>query len=114
MKKASKKQKEPSRASLKEMPEIDFSKARARKNPYAARIAKDGGYWIEVDGEPPRFVRTAEGRPKKGAPAAHSITKSVRFPDEVWKALEKRAKKQGITLHAALRKAIVEWLKRAA
>jgi hypothetical protein len=42
------------------------------------------------------------------------MTKSVRFPKSVWKALERRAIKQGITLHAALREAIVDWLKRAA
>jgi hypothetical protein len=117
MKKASKKTKkrtEPSRASLKEIPEVDFSRARVRKNPYAARIAKDGGYWIQVDGEAPRFVRTKEGRPAKGTPTSTTTTKSVRFPKEVWDALEKQAEKKGITLHAALRKAIVAWLKRAA
>ena len=114
MKKAIRKQKEPSAASLEEMPEIDFEKARVRKNPYAARIAKDCGYWVAVDGERPRFVRTAQGRPRKGAPASTSMTKSVRFPKSVWKALERRAVKQGITLHAALREAIVDWLKRAA
>lgn len=48
MKKASKKTKralkhpEPSEASLKEMPEVDFAKARVRRNPHASRIAKEG------------------------------------------------------------------------
>ena len=36
------KQREPSRASLRDIPEIDFSKASVRPNPYAARIAKEG------------------------------------------------------------------------
>lgn len=31
----------PSAASLREMPEIDFAKAKLRANPYAARIAKE-------------------------------------------------------------------------
>jgi hypothetical protein len=38
----------------------------------------------------------------------------VRFPDEVWKLLEARAKKRGLTLHAALREAILSWIERAA
>ena len=36
------KQREPSRASLHDIPEIDCSKASVRRNPYAARIAKEG------------------------------------------------------------------------
>lgn len=38
----------------------------------------------------------------------------VRFPDAVWKRLENRARKKGLTLHAALRTAVVAWLKSAA
>ena len=33
---------EPTRASLKEVPEIDFERAKIRRNPYAARIATEG------------------------------------------------------------------------
>lgn len=36
------KHREPSRASVKEIPEVDFAKARVRPNHHAARIAKDG------------------------------------------------------------------------
>lgn len=32
----------PSGASLREMPEVDFSAYRIRKNPYASRIAREG------------------------------------------------------------------------
>jgi hypothetical protein len=31
---------EPSAASLKAIPEVDFTRARVRRNPYAARIAR--------------------------------------------------------------------------
>lgn len=54
MKKASK-QREPSRASLREMPEVDLKDGRWRPNPYAARIAAEG------------IVLPSRGRPKKGA-----------------------------------------------
>ena len=36
--KRTKKQPEPSMGSLKEMPEVDFTKVRVRSNPYAARL----------------------------------------------------------------------------
>ncbi|MDP9151161.1 MAG: hypothetical protein M3O36_14630 [Myxococcota bacterium] len=107
MKKASKakttRHKEPSKASLKEIPEVDFSKARVRHNPYAARIAKEG-----------IMVQVGKGRPRKLAEVGGTSPRSVRFPDEVWRLLETRAKKEGLTLHAALREAILAWIERAA
>jgi hypothetical protein len=45
---------EPSVASLKEISEVDFIKVRMRRNPYAARIAKEG-----------ITVQVGRGRPKK-------------------------------------------------
>ncbi len=48
------KSREPSKASLREMPEVDFSKARVRRNPYAARIAEEG-----------IRIQAGRGRPKK-------------------------------------------------
>ena len=104
MKTASKRNhREPSKASLREIPEIDFSKAKVRKNPYAARIAKEG---IEL--------QVGRRRPAKAAEVGGTVPRSVRFPDEVWRRLEARAKRRGLTLHAALREAILGWLKRAA
>ena len=93
----------PSKASLREIPEIDFSKAKARKNPYAARIAKEG-----------LTVQVGRGRPKKLAQVGGTVPRSVRFPGAVWQEIEQQAKRRGITLHAALREAILDWLKRAA
>jgi hypothetical protein len=94
---------EPSKASLRELPEIDFSKAVVRKNPYAARIAKYG-YTVQV----------GRGRPVKGDELGPTSPRSVRFPDAVWRKLERQAKRRGLTLHAALREAIVSWLRDAA
>jgi hypothetical protein len=108
MKKASERKKtrrhtEPSEASLKEIPEVDFAKARVRRNPYATRITKEG-----------ITVQVGRGRPKKLAEVGGTSPRSVRFPDEVWRVLEARAKKRGLTLHAALREAILAWIERAA
>jgi hypothetical protein len=106
MKKASKKtakHAEPSKASLKEMPEVDFSKVRVRKNHHAARIAKEG-----------ITVQVGRGRPKKLDEVGGTSPRSVRFPDDVWKIIEERAKKKGISLHAALREAILAWVEEAA
>lgn len=115
MKKATKKQREPSKASLKEMPEVDLSKGRTRRrNPHAKRIEQDGGYFVHVDGAKPYFVRTKQGRPEKGALSATSSTKSVRFSEDVWDAVQQSAESKGITLHAALREAVVEWLRKNA
>jgi hypothetical protein len=94
---------EPSAASLKEIPEVDFTKVRVRRNPYAARIAREG-----------ITVQVGRGRPKKLAEVGGTSPRSVRFPDEVWRVLEARATKRGMTLHAALREAILAWIERAA
>ena len=106
MKKARKspvKHHEPSKASLKEIPEVDFSKAVVRPNHHAARIAKEG-----------ITIQVGKGRPKKLAEVGGTTPRSVRFPDEVWALIEERAKARGISVHAALREAILAWAKKAA
>jgi hypothetical protein len=100
MKKVSK-QKEPSKTSLREIPEVDFTKAKVRRNPYAARIVAEG------------IVRVGRGRPRKGTETGPTEPRSIRFPAPVWKVLEARAKAQGLTLHAALRAAVVDWVRHA-
>ena len=94
---------EPSAASLREIPEIDFSMARVRRNPYAARIAREG-----------IVVQVGRGRPKKLLEVGGTRPRSVRFPDAIWKQIELRARSRGITVHAALREAILAWLSSAA
>jgi hypothetical protein len=42
------KQREPSKASLREIPDVDFKRVKVRRNPYAARFAKEG-VSIQVD-----------------------------------------------------------------
>jgi len=99
MKKATGKPREPSRASLREMPEVKFDAAKARRNPYAGRIASEG-----------ISLQVGRGRPRKGTEAGPTIPRSVRFPATVWKLLEQRARAEGIPLHAALRAAVLAWI----
>jgi hypothetical protein len=91
------KPREPSKASLREIPEVDFEAATVRRNPYAARVAAKG------------IVHVGRGRPVKGTETGPTVPRSIRFPKPVWKQLEKRAKSEGLTLHSALRAAILEW-----
>jgi hypothetical protein len=96
-------QREPSATSLREIPEVDFTTARPRKNRYAQRVAAEG-----------IVIQVGRGRPKKVMEVGGTVPRSVRFPARVWALLEQRAKKKGLTLHAALREAILDWLNRAA
>jgi hypothetical protein len=100
MKKASN-PREPSKASLREIPEIDFATAKVRRNPYAKRVAAEG------------IVHVRRGRPRKGTETGPTEPRSIRFPAAVWRMLEERAKAQGLSLHSALRAAIIEWAGRA-
>ncbi len=118
MKKASKKKKtrrEPAAAALREMPEVDFGKAKLRRNPYAKKLA-ESGIEISLPGRKPRRLRiqSGKGRPVKAAEVGRTIPRSVRFPDSLWRELEKKAKERGKTLHSVLREAILEWLEKAA
>ena len=104
MKKASKRKRtvEPSAASLREIPEIDFSKAVALgRGAVGLRRAR-------------ALLKARRGRPKKGTHPDGSSPRSIRFSDAMWRDLERRAKRKGVTLHSLLRKVIAEWLARAA
>lgn len=89
----------PSKASLREIPEVDIATAKVRGNPYAAKILREG-----------MEVQIGRGRPKKVLEVGETLPRSVRFPSVIWRRLEQRAKKEGLTLHAALRTAILDWL----
>jgi hypothetical protein len=97
-----------------------------RPNPYAASIARTG---IRIrrlhppkskpkELRPPsnRFaagiqaagvtLRVGPGRPEAGREVGPSSTRSVRLPARVWKAIERAAARQRVTVHALLRAAI--------
>ncbi len=96
-------QREPSKKSLNEIPETRLGKTRVRRNPYAGRIAREG-----------IVVQVGRGRPKRLLEVGGTSPRSVRFPDSVWALLEERARSKGLTLHAALREAILAWARDAA
>lgn len=100
MKKKANRPREPSKASLREIPEVDFDRARVRRNPYATRVASEG------------IVHVGRGRPRKGTETGPTVPRSVRFPARLWEQLEAKAKAEGISLHSALRAAILDWAKR--
>jgi hypothetical protein len=81
------------------MPEVDFTTGVVRRGEFAERIAKEG-----------MTIHVTRGRPKKGTETGPTIPRSVRFPAEVWKRLEQRAKAEGVPLHAALRAAVMAWV----
>lgn len=91
-------QRPPSKRSLLEIPEVDFRKVQVRRNPYASRIAAEG-----------LVVQVGRGRPKRLLEAGGTTPRSVRFPPRIWALLERRARAKGLTLHAALREAILDW-----
>jgi hypothetical protein len=93
----------PSGASLRAIPEADFDRVRVRRSTYAERI-KAGGLTLQV----------GRGRPRGGAETGPTVLKSVRLPPAIWKELEKRARADGVAVHALVRKAILALLRRAA
>jgi hypothetical protein len=131
MKKAtSRSSKAPSAASLREMPEVDFTKARVRRNPYAAMIAAHGASIVhdgpssgslealpEVDfahvrarkspyADALQQLKIGRGRPKKGQELGPSPVRSIRLPVTVWTALDQAARGSNTTVHALLRLAV--------
>lgn len=58
-----------------------------------------------------RVVRT--GRPKKGETAVGTSVRSLRLYNPEWQALEDVAAERGMSTHAAMREAVVQWLARA-
>ena len=102
MKKATRVGREPSKRALHEMPEADFSGG-PRPNRFASRIAREG-----------LVVQVGRGRPRTVAEVGVTTPRSVRFPERIWKLLRRRARKKGLTVHAAMRLAILEWMQTAA
>ena len=100
MKKA-RKPREPSKASLREIPEVEFHSAKVQPNPYAVLVAAKG------------IVQVRRGRPKKGTETGPTVPRSIRFPAPVWKLLQQRARSEGLSLHSALRNAVLDWATRA-
>jgi len=66
-------------------------------NPYYERIAAAGGLH-------------APGRPRRGEVRELTAVRSIRLPVELWKLVEAQAKREQISLNAAMRQAARIWL----
>lgn len=130
--------KEPTPASLRELPPVDFARYRVRRNPFSDEIARTGAQVVhdepsersvteipEVDltaarvRRNPYASRAAEalanlqvgrGRPRDGYGTGPTTPRSIRLPQSVWDALEAEARRSGTTVHALLRKAVTAFL----
>lgn len=87
-------------ALLAGLPNTGISKgsASSKAAEYVAAHPED---WTQI-------VQGKRGRPRRGQEKG-SRPKSIRFPDEAWDAIEKKSIECGLTLHAAMRKVILQW-----
>src|SRR5207244_7540976 len=120
--KTGKQQMSPPAASLRELPEIDFTKYRIRRNSYAGRIEREGVKvahhepsaaalaempevdFAQVRVRPNKFAKQAgkvaskiqygKGRPRKGDEVGLTPARSLRLPETVWQALEREAQER--------------------
>jgi len=89
---------EPSAESLREMPEVDLSRAKRDPTRFAIPMAKSG-----------ITLQVGRGRPAARDEVGGTLTRSVRFPASVWNEIERAATQEGLSVHAALRIAIARW-----
>ena len=59
-------------------------------------------------------IRNTPGRPGRGEPPAPQKQRTVRIPKEIDQALQRTAEDLGLSVQAAIREAVVEWLERHA
>jgi hypothetical protein len=89
----------PSAASLADLPEADFAVARVRPNPYASRAA-----------ESVAKLQYGRGRPRAGHEVGPTMVRSLRLPQDAWRALEAEAREKHTTVHALLRELVTAHL----
>ena len=93
-------------------------------NPFYERVERGGIRFVNerptVRGRPPTNpyrerlaggVRLRPGRPRSGEDSGATVVKSVRLPPAIWARAEAQAAREGISLHAALRQAVLIWLR---
>ncbi len=130
----------PRAVSLKEMPEIDFSRYRLRRNPYAPRIKREGvqlshrepsetslkempeadfsrtrvrpNKYVASAAEKAAKIQYGRGRPRKGEETGPTSSRTIRLPASIWKALEQEARVRSTTVHALLRELVATYVTR--
>ncbi len=85
-----------------ERPSDDVRRKRFKDdaNPYAERIKRDG-----------MRIHRYRGRPEKSAGACPTVVKSIRLPPKIWNDVDAQAAREGKNRHAALREAVLIWLR---
>jgi len=72
---------------------------RAASNPYFERVMAAGG------------VCVAMGRPSRHEKARPTVVRSVRLPPELWHRVKRQAAREHIPVNAAMRQAVLIWLR---
>lgn len=67
----------------------------------AESIAAHSEFWT------PKLL-LSPGRPKRGTETG-SVGRSIRLPPEHWRRIQAKAERQHLTLHAAMRKVLLDW-----
>jgi len=57
----------------------------------------------------PQVPSLKRGRPAKGVATEPVQVKDVKMPPAFWEVMERKARKSGLSLHAAMRTALYEW-----
>ena len=132
---------EPTRASLRELPEVKIGDFVVHRNRFAARVARVG-IRVRHDGpsqaslaEIPEVdlgaarrrrnpfakwidpsalqIRIGRGRPALGEEGGPTVSRSIRLPQALADALELLAKHEGITVHALMRRTLADRVRAA-
>ena len=96
--------------------EVDFERfGPVRRNAFAGADERGGPSLLALWEMPelsPDAVLLRRGHPGKNK-ARKTVVRSVRLPEEIWRDLEKTARKRHLNLHQAMRAALMGWLRRA-
>ena len=96
--------------------EVDFERfGPVRRNAFAGADERGGPSLLALWEMPelsPDAVLLRRGNPGKNK-SRRTVVRSVRLPEDVWKDLDRAAKKKHLNLHQAMRAALLGWLKRA-
>ena len=99
---------------LKTMTEAEFLASLGPGEPLEvlqARHLEDASYAEAHKNEPlvgSLRIRIAPGRPPKGEEAPVQV-KAVKMPAAFWESFQSQAQAEGLTIHAAMRNALLEW-----
>jgi hypothetical protein len=95
---------------------VDFARfGPVRRNAFAG-AGETGGPSLLALWEMPQLAAGAvllrRGRPGKGHRRTSTV-RSVRLPEALWAELERTGRSKGLTLHQAMRAALLRWIGRA-